>query len=62
VKITTQTAVGFIIKIKIDKANNPLIFSFLSIISLSRINEKTITGKSGLGDWLNRNKIGKNNK
>lgn len=57
-KIGSQMTVGFMAKVKTEKANRKEIFLFPDKISFKIINEKTITGKSGLGDCEKISKTG----
>ena len=50
--------VGLMAKTKIEIANSKEAFLFDVKISFKIIKEKTIAGKSGLGDCKNRNKTG----
>ena len=58
----TQIIVGFRAKMKMEKASNFPVFLLEVKISFKMIKEKTITGKSGLGDCENRNKMGRKNR
>ncbi|MCB4234452.1 hypothetical protein LDL59_03280 [Kaistella anthropi] len=46
----SQIIVGLIKKTNAEKAKRSMAFLFVFNISLRRIRDKTITGKSGLGD------------
>ena len=57
--IGSQIIVGLMKKTNAEKAKSNTAFLLEFNISLRRIKDKTITGKSGLGDCENRNKTGK---
>ena len=57
-----QIIVGFMAKMKMEKASNFSAFLLELKTSFKRIKEKTITGKSGLGDCENKNKMGRKNR
>ena len=58
-KIGNQMTVGFMAKVNTENANRKERFLFPDKISFKIIREKTITGKSGLGDCTKINKTGK---
>ena len=54
--------VGFMAKTKTESANKNPAFLLDLKTSFKMINENTITGRSGDGDWLYRNKTGRKSK
>ena len=58
-KSGTQIKVGLMQKMKIDIKNSKTEFVLERQTSFKTINEKAITGKSGLGDCVNKYKTGR---
>ena len=62
VKMGSQKTVGFTATAKTESAKRKVMFLLFNKISFTAINERTITAKSGDGDWEKSRSSGKNSR